>query len=436
MKNSIDFLKSKLQNGNSVVIACSGGPDSMCLLSLACELKKEKDLKIICAHVNHNLREESIKEKELVENYCKCQNVIFEYYEIEDFKSEKFNEQKGHKLRYEFFRRIYKKYNANYLFTAHHGDDLIETILMRITRGSNLRGYAGFLCEAKSKGINILRPLIYVTKEEIEDYNKKNNVPFMIDNSNYNDEHTRNRYRKEVLPFLKQEEKNIHNKYIKFSNELNEYYKFVKTYIDNLEVINNNELDISKLKHESNFIKRKAVEELIKNIQENEWLDISDAQLGAIIELFEGTNRSIDLNNGFKAIKNYEKIIICKDIINEPFTYIFDKVIETPNWILKTIVATDDDSNNVIRINTEEIKMPLIVRTRQSGDKMEVKNMIGSKKVKDIFIDEKVDVRKRDIIPVITDSENNILWVAGIKKSKFTKNKTEKYDIIIKYEAR
>ena len=104
------------------------------------------------------------------------------------------------------------------------------------------------------------------------------------------------------------------------------------------------------------------------------------------------------------------------------------------NKIVEKIVDTDDNSNNVCRLNSEEISLPLIVRSRKFGDKIKVKGLNGSKKVKDIFIDKKIPLEKRDMWPIVVDSKGEIVWIPGIKKSKFDKKKNDSYDIVLKYE--
>ena len=145
MKEAKEFLISNklISDNDFVVIALSGGPDSMALLNIIFELRKIININIVCAHVNHNVRKESDDEKIFVENYCKDNNVIFEYMKINNYPDGNF-EMIARCKRYEFFNEIVQKYNAKVLLTAHHGDDLMETILMRLVRGSSLKGYGGF----------------------------------------------------------------------------------------------------------------------------------------------------------------------------------------------------------------------------------------------------------------------------------------------------
>ena len=189
MKEIQNYLNSILNDHDTVITGVSGGPDSICLLDLL--IKLNKNLNIVCAVVNHHIRKESDTEYSYMEEYCKEHNLIFEGMDINKYNNENF-ESYARKQRYTFFEKLYSKYHARYILTAHHGDDLIETILMRITRGSNLSGYIGIkLLDGK-----YLRPLLYVTKEDIIKYNEDNHLKYFIDKTNTDDNHTRNRYRK------------------------------------------------------------------------------------------------------------------------------------------------------------------------------------------------------------------------------------------------
>ncbi len=229
MEEVYNFIRNNigLKMDDSVVIGVSGGPDSMTLLYIMNEFKKNMNLKIICAHINHNVRKESEQERIDLENYCKENNIIFEYIKIEKWGEDNFHNE-ARTIRYNFFEELIENYDAKYLMTAHHGDDLIETILMRIVRGSTLKGYSGFSRIVEKNNYTIVRPLITLTKDEIVRFVENNNIKYAIDNSNNEDHYTRNRYRHTVLPFLKQEEYNVHKKFLKFSETLLENNKYIE----------------------------------------------------------------------------------------------------------------------------------------------------------------------------------------------------------------
>lgn len=436
MKRELEFLNNNIQDNTSVVIACSGGPDSMCLLSLVNNLSTTKNITVICAHVNHKLRKESEEEAQMVERYCKENNIIFESMEITDYLNGEFSEEDARIRRYNFFDQVINKYQAAYLLTAHHGDDLIETVLMRLTRGSNLSGYIGIKQINTNDSYKILRPLLTTTKEAILKYNQENNIPYAIDSSNDNLKYTRNRYRNVVLPFLKNEDANVHLKYLKFSEELIAYDNFISDYIASKNIIVDNSILINKLNSETQFIKRKAIELLIKEIQKNDYLAISDNQMQEIIKLLDKSNKSVDLNNNYKCINEYGILKIVKNEDSNLTEIIFDKDVSTKYFNFYYNTKDGNDSNYSIYLSSDDIVLPLKLRAKQDGDRMIVKNMGGSKKISDIFIDCKVPKNKREEYPILVDAKDTIIWVPGLKKSQFAKDKSEKYDIIIKCEAR
>lgn len=436
MKKVIDFLKENLDKNASIVVACSGGPDSMCLLDLVTKLKDELNLNIIVAHVNHKLRSESEEEAKMVENYAKENNITFELLEITNYINGNFTEEDARKRRYNFFNEIIKKYQASALLTAHHGDDLIETILMRLTRGSNLSGYIGIKEISQTDNYKTLRPLLTITKDEIVNYLKENNVPYRLDKTNEELKHTRNRYRHIVLPFLKKENPKVHEKYLKFSKELIEYDNFVNTYIKDKKFIVDNSIVINKVSSEIDFIKRKCLELLIKDIQKKDYFDVSDEQMNNLMKLYNQSNKTIDLNNNYMGVNSYGKIYIKKKenkVLNE---IVLDKDIKLEDYIFYYNSQDGDNSNSCIYLNTSEITLPLKIRGVLPGDKMKIKNLNGSKKISDIFIDSKVPKDKRSTYPIVVDSKNTVLWVPNLKKSQFSKDKSQKYDIIIRCKAR
>ena len=171
----------KFEQNDKIVIGCSTGPDSMALMDMLLKIRDKYSLQLICAHVNHNIRAQSKEEEEFIKKYCEKNNVMLEKMKIEKYGDDNFHNE-ARNIRYHFFESVISKYQAKYLMTAHHGDDLIETVLMRIVRGSNLQGYSGFHKIVDMNNYKLVRPLIYYTKKELEDYDKENNVPYFISN--------------------------------------------------------------------------------------------------------------------------------------------------------------------------------------------------------------------------------------------------------------
>lgn len=432
------FIEKLKINNSTVVAAISGGPDSMLLLDILLDLKEKLNLNIVVAHVHHNLRIESDYEAIEVEKYCKKNNIIFEMKKIEEYPNGKFSEEVARKIRYEFFDEIIKKYNSDILFTAHHGDDLIETVLMRLTRGSSLKGYAGFESISNDRGYKIARPLIYLTKKEIEEILNKKDIWYAKDMSNDSDKYTRNRYRKYILPELKKENQNVHYKIIEFNEKILMANNYIKKESDKqYEVlVINNEIQIDKFNNLDDIIKIYILEKYLKNIYKDNITEISNKHKNIILDyMSENINTIFDLPYNKKGIIEYNKFKITEQKESVEYEYTFTDYIELPNGKkIKVDNNTSLTSNYVIHLNSKEIKLPFHVRSYKKGDRMSVKNMLGSKKISDIFIDIKLSKELRDTYPIVTDDAGEIIWIPGIKKSHLDRKKEEKYDIILKYD--
>lgn len=438
MKKLEDYLKSKLNKDDAIVVAVSGGPDSMCLLDNLIKLRKIINFKIIGAHVNHNVRKQSADEQLFVQKYCESKDIIFEKMTIKDYTNDNFHNE-ARLIRYEFFEETIKKHNAKYLMTAHHGDDLIETVLMRLTRGSTFKGYAGFSKEVKRDDYIILRPLIIYSKKEIEQYNKENNIPFVTDVSNLSDKYTRNRYRKEILPFLKEEDENVHTKFFKFCETLQEYNKYIENIINEKKkaIYNNKTINLKDFNNLKSLEKIKLLELILDEIYNDDLALITNEHINNIIKLINSNkaNSEINLPRNIVAKKVYTNLEFTEnETKKDSYNIELDREVFLPNNHSIAIVEESKlTDNNCTRINSEELTLPLYVRTRKDGDRMYIKNMQGSKKIKDILIDLKIPIEERNSWPIVVDSKENIVWIPGLKKSKFDKEKNEKYDIIIKY---
>ena len=434
---SIDELFEFHEN-DRIVIGCSTGPDSMALVDMLLKVREKYHLSLIIAHVNHNVRKESFQEAEFLKEYCEKNNLIFESMIIENYGDDNFHNE-ARNIRYRFFDTIVHKYEANYLMTAHHGDDLMETVLMRIVRGSNLNGYSGFKQYVDMDDYVIVRPLITFTKQQLEEYDKENDVPYFIDQSNAKDTYTRNRYRKYVLPFLKEEEKDVHLKFLKFSKSLEEAGRFIEKARDKAlsRVMIDNVIQIDAFLEEDIYIQREILYYLLSEFYQDDLILIGDKHIDLILSLIHNnkSNSFINLPNDVIARKNYNTFEFIREVdVIASYEIEFDKIIHLPNnHQIERILETEDNSNNICRLNSSDITLPLIVRTRRVGDRIAVKGLNGTKKIKDIFIDKKVPLLERDIWPIVMDSKGTIVWIPGIKKSKFDKKKNETYDIILKY---
>lgn len=437
MKQAINNINTYIKDNTTLVVAVSGGPDSMALLDILLKQKQKKNLNIVVAHVNHKLRQESDAEEIMVKNYCGKNHLTCEILTIDNYKKGNIENQARTK-RYVFFEEIVKKRKASYLLTAHHGDDLIETIMMRIVRGSSPRGYSGFGVVTKKKGYQIIRPLINNTKKELEDYVKNHNITYAIDKTNFDKTYTRNRYRMNILPYLKEENPNVHNKFYKFSTILKEYDAYIEEetmqYLP--EVTKGNTVIIEKFQKLKPLIQKRILSTMLMNIYGNQINCLNDKHLNMVLKLVNSHNQTIYLPHNIIAIKDYTKIYFTQNKKEKPKTYkikLENKTILPNGHVIEKVKDKSTNSNYICRLNSKEIHMPIYIRTRKDGDKIVLKGLNKTKKVKDIFIDEKISLEKRNNIPIVTDSNDNILWIPGIKKSNFDKQITGNYDIILWY---
>ena len=420
-----------------IVIGCSAGPDSMALVDMLLKIREKYQLSLIVAHVNHNLRMQSVQEENYLRDYCEKHQIMFECMMITEYGDDNFHNE-ARNIRYNFFENVVYKYQANYLMTAHHGDDLVETILMRITRGSNLNGYSGFKKIVDMEGYQIVRPLLSFTKQELEDYDKKNHVMYYVDDSNAKDKYTRNRYRKYVLPFLKEEDSHIHLKYLKFSNVLSEANQFIENERDKAvkKVIHKNILDITSFKELDPFIQKEVLYYMMNDYYQDDLILINDNHIELLLNLIYSNraNAFVNLPNEVIATKTYQDLEL-KKVTTEITTYEVElsQYVELPNHhVIEQLDELTGTGNDTCRLLSSEISLPLTVRTRRFGDRMAIKGN-GTKKIKDIFIDKKVKLSDRDLWPVVVDAKGVVVWLPGLKKSKYDKKKSEKYDIILRY---
>lgn len=392
--------------------------------------------KIIVAHINHNVRKQSNTEELFLSNYCKDNNITFECMKITEYKENNF-ENEARKKRYKFYKEILTKYNSSYLFLAHHADDLMETIIMKIIRGSNINGYAGIKKISYQDNYYIVRPFLDYTKQDILEYIKKYNITYYDDYTNNDITYTRNRIRHNIIPLLKKEDINIHKKFIKYSNTLNEYNDYINYEVDNIikDIYINNTLYLDKFNTMHPFIKKNILYHILNNIYNNKDNIVKDIHIKNILNLINNPKPNITINmpNNIYVTKEYNILIFSNKNNIENYNIEFNKKVSINNFIIEQIENTSLNGNDICRLNSNEISLPLYIRNKKDGDYIELLGLNKKKKIKEIFIECKIPIRQRNNYPVLVDSKNNILWLPNLKKSKFNKKINEKYDIILKY---
>lgn len=454
-ENFLDFIinNNLLKSGDGVVVALSGGPDSVCLLNLLCEIKEEMNLKIAAAHVNHMLRGEAADEDEkYAEDMCKNLGIKFfsKRVDVDNYAKMRgvSSETAGREVRYAFFEEIRNELGFEKVATAHNANDQAETILMRIMRGTGLEGLAGI--PVKRDDI-FIRPILFMVREDIEEYCEKHKLNPRIDKTNLERLYSRNKIRLDILPYMK---KNFNSDVVEAINRMaillqqdNEYImeEVNKCYKDNC-IVSPNEVVITEKVFEynsavTNRIIRKAIKQVSGSNYDVEMKHIHDVILLNTLQ----TNKKIDLPNGLCAKNVYGDIHIKKrenkqkskmlEVVFEKKQLINGKNVEFMEYLFNFEVINKDNIKNIDSIKNNNVKYfdfnningNIIIRNRRNGDKIIPLGMKGSKKLKKLFIDMKIPQEQRDSFPIIQFGDD-IAWVVPIKMAdKFkVRSTTEK----------
>lgn len=449
-KKFIEFINDNglVNYRDKIVIGVSGGPDSICLLNLLCLVKEEYNLDIAVAHINHMIRGIEADEDEV---YCKsiCEKLKVKCYvkkiNIKEMaKNKKISEEAcGREVRYDFFNEIKNKLGYNKIATAHNANDQAETIIMRIMRGTGLDGLGGIPINRDNIYI---RPIIFMKRNEVEDFCMKIGETPHIDCSNLEKVYSRNKIRLDILPYMKE---NFNEDIIDTINRMGEIIQIDNSFIEQsaLEeykkdvIISNNEIILNKNvfnlhKALIGRIIRKSIENLNGNKYNIEMKHINEIQNLAILE----TSKKIDLPNNLYGINIYGNIHIrvrgkieeCyngKIIIKKDELDYIDNV-EYNGEIFKIEIVNyksciNYNENTLTKyFNYDNINGDVILRYRKDGDRIIPFGMDGSKKLKDVFINMKIPKEIRDHIPLV-EINNEIAWIVGVKiseKFKITKD--------------
>ena len=443
------ILDNNLVNyGDNVVLGVSGGADSVALLFVMDSLKNEFNLNLKVVHINHGLRKEASSEAEYVRTLAKQKNIPFTLFEYDVKKLAKENglgtEEMGRKLRYEAFDKALSDMGGKgVICVAHNENDCAETMLFNLFRGTGLKGLGGI---SPRRG-NVIRPLLCVSRDEIEDYLAMLDVKYCTDQSNLTDEYTRNRIRNRIIPLVRQmvcDEAVPHM--AEAASQLREAYGFTDRFAEHSfndclikKEYDTVTLDITKLLGYDVYIQKLLVKRMIDSLVPMN-KDITHVHIESVLQLLtKQGSHSVNVPYGIRFITSYGLLSAYKEKDNEKHiieptelivdgttfcdgkkafeTRVFDKpkdFIPSPNQYTKWF-------------DYDKIKQSLSIRTRQSGDCICVNSNGGTKKLKDYFIDEKIPVNERDkIILIAFDKE--VVWVVGYRISEACKvtEKTEK----------
>lgn len=443
LKNISDY--NLIEKGDSILVGFSGGMDSTALLYSLLEIRDDFDLTISICHLNHGVRgKEADRDEEFSRNTAKNLGLYFkseraDMHGLAD-KEKISKEAAGRKLRQNFFKKISQEIGANKIALAHNYNDQVETLIMRIIRGTGIDGLKGI--EYKS-GV-IIRPLLNITRNEIEEYIYKNNIQYVEDSTNLEIEYHRNKIRNVLLPFLREEyNPKIYNSIFNLSElskvDVEFLQKYSKKIFEQIAQKNLNQIiinieDLNALdKAIQNRIIRMTFDQFPNGLR-----DLSLDNVENIVRLKDlDSGRFIDNINNVRIRNSYGKLIFERNLnINHNNIYIpLKKGINKIHGetILMEEVSEPVNLKNSITIPKELIKTELVIRNRKEGDRMRPVGLSGTKKLKEIFIDKKIDRLDRDGYLIIADEEN-IYWIIDLIKSEMTEliSQTNEYIKITK----
>ena len=414
------FLKdNNISIQKPIVVAVSGGEDSVALINILHNLKYE----VIMAHVNHHMRTESEEEEKEMISFAKKLNIPIEISEYHFDGKDNFHNA-SHNARYSFFKDVCKKYNTNIIATAHHLDDQAETILMKLMEGSNLYGYGGISIVNDDGNYRIIRPLLCASKKEIYDY------CHLYDFSNHEDHYLRNRLRHHIIPLLKNECNDFYAKIFEYSNQAKEAFAYIRhqsiEFLDKYE----NKIYLSEYNKLDVALQKDIISLLLERNSIRKNYDIIN-DIYIFLKENKGTKHLIlAANNNLIRTYDYAYINIKNDISYDEIILDMEESKIYGNKYRFTL------TKNIANVNAKYIKLcynklvfPVHVRPRKNGD--EIETIYGNKKVNRIFIDAKVSKENRDYIPIITDNDDNILWVYDYMKSKNVFSQKDSFDIYL-----
>ena len=427
------------QKTDKIALGLSGGVDSIALFHLLVTEYKESYKELVAFHINHGLREQSNEEAKFVENFVKNYNVKFYKKELnmKDLirDSHTSEEMLARKLRYDAFEEMSSLEGGVKLITAHHKNDQVENILMRLLSGRSM-DYNLMIEEKTTIGkLAVYRPLLNVLKIDLEQYADKNDLKYYVDSTNFDTDYTRNNIRHNIVPLLNDVNAASFDNLINFSS----YYQNINAELKHKVLEAKNDYVISleedKVELDKEKLLKNTKEEiyfLLRDILANNFgiFDIKQRAFFTIIEDLKSknNNKSYDLKNNLKIISEYNSIYIHKiekKCYNDKIELIIDEVdinkvytFHQSNFLITT-------TNNSSEVGFNKGDLPLIVTTKRDGDRVQRGKV--SKKLSRLFIDEKIPKELRDKLPVIRNKDG-VLGVLGIN-TKVNKNK--KYDYYI-----
>ncbi len=428
-----------IEKGDHVIVGVSGGADSVCLLRVLCELRPAYDLKLTVLHVEHGIRgEDSVKDMMFVKRLCASLEIechCLQYDIPEMAKTQGLSEEEmGRNVRYEAFHTLGQEIGATKIAVAHHGDDVAETMLFFLCRGTGIAG----LCPIRPIRGKIIRPLLCVTREEIEAYLAAVGQDYCVDITNFDTDYTRNKLRHKVIPVLKEVNSQSVQHFGKTAQNIMEAQEVLekevgRSYKDTVEVRENGFLIKENIEKELSYVKKQVVKQVLSEVAESS-KDITTLHIEGVIGLFQlQVGRRIDLPYQMFGIRTYEGVQIRKKEENSAAEELWQSVVVPGKTFLpngrvietkicdKTAIKSENLGKTYTKwMDYDIIKNDLCIRQAQPEDYMVIDACGNRKKIKKLFVDEKIPRENRNN-QMILASGSQVFWVVGVRMSEDAK---------------
>lgn len=423
-------FKKHIQTGNlfqekdKLLLAVSGGVDSVVL----CELCKQAGYDFAIAHCNFQLRDaDSERDEKFVSELANKYKVDFHVvrFDTKDFAKERkiSTQEAARELRYNWFEEIRTTNGYQYILTAHHADDNIETVLMNFFRGTGIKGIRGI----EPKHGFIVRPLLFADRSELEEFLQANKLEFVADYTNQQDDYTRNYFRNQVIPFIEKSfpevKENILSNIIRFRKVELLYQQAVDLHKKKLIEVKGNEIHIPVLKLKKAEPLHSIVYEIIKEY------GFSSSQTDEVISLLDSESGKYVQSFSHRIIKNRKWLIIAPKQTEQAETVLIEagdtnvqcsmfnvqfSIVETTNSSLRGTSQKPPTTNSLACLDADEIKFPLLLRKWKQGDYFYPLGMKKKKKLSRFFIDQKLSKTDKEKVWVI-EMDKKIIWVVGYR---------------------
>ncbi len=447
-----------LERGDRLIVGVSGGVDSMVLLHLLNAWQERFDLSLIVAHVNHGFRpEESKREAELVQRESARLHLPFEYerFNVPEFqKGEGLSPQDAaRRVRFQFFYDLLRKHRAQKIALGHHADDQVETMLLRLIRGSGLQGLKGMLPVRERR---VIRPLLEVWRREVESFALENKIPFLSDSSNLKWDYLRNRIRLALIPFIEEKfQPHFKETLLRTSTILREEDDYLETGAEEAyqkivqEAAQGLSFKWSEFQSLHRAVQWRVVRKMVERI--SDWGTVrEDGGRADAFRVFQSLRQrsasfGLEVAHGYCVEKRYDVVLLGKREVQSSSPFEVD--LRSPGrTLIKEIgkeAVVEEMGRDQFRdyngpattalMDYEALRFPLKMRSFRPGDRFCPLGVKGTQKLKDFFIDHKVPKFERLSVPLLI-SEEKIAWVAGYRIDERVKI-TEKTKRVLKVEV-